>query len=140
MEVKVRVPLKADIIYQGFTVTVAPNGQTWSINQLGAYANKSGVYIHHCNGEILYVGKATVGKWGNFGERLRREFQETSSSNSNLYRLLASQLQPIKTVMFDLFDLDMMVGSDSIHLSQERKALMMEQILIGVFEPKGNII
>jgi hypothetical protein len=34
----------------------------------------------------------------------------------------------------------MMVDSGSIQLSKERKALIMEQILIGVFQPEGNKI
>ncbi len=137
MEIKVRVPLKADIVYQGFTIAVAPNPQVWLVSQLGNYSNKSGVYIHHCNGQILYVGKTTTGAYGNFGDRLRRQFQEKASGNSPLYQLLLAQQNPIKTVIFDLDDIDMMVDSGSVLLPQVRKALIMEQILIGVFEPIG---
>jgi hypothetical protein len=42
--------------------------------------------------------------------------------------------------MLDLDDIDMMVDSGSIQLTKERKALIMEQILIGVFSPEGNKI
>jgi excinuclease UvrABC nuclease subunit len=140
MEVKVRIPLKADIVFQGIELRTAKAGDTWTKNQLGEYANRSGVYIHHCNGSILYVGKCTSGQWGNFAERFRREFQETASSNSSLHQLLVGQKHPLRTVMFDLDDIDMMVDSGSIQLSKERKALIMEQILIGVFEPSGNKI
>jgi excinuclease UvrABC nuclease subunit len=138
MEVKVRIPLKADIVFQGIELKTAKAGDTWTKSQLGEYANRSGVYIHHCNGNILYVGKCTSGQWGNFAERFRREFQKTASSNSSLHQLLVKQEHAIRTVMFDLDDIDMMVDSGSIQLSKERKALIMEQILIGVFEPIGN--
>jgi len=57
MEIKVKLPLKADIVYQGFPIrTSSSGGTTWTKDQLGDYANKSGVYIHHCDGKILYVG------------------------------------------------------------------------------------
>lgn len=142
MEIKVKIPIKADIVFQGFPVITSPaiSGATWTKGQLGDYAGRSGVYIHHCDGKILYVGKTTTGKFGNFAERLRREFQEKASSNSNLYQLLHSQTKTIKTFLLDLEDLDMMVDSGSIQLSKERKALIMEQILIGVFQPEGNKI
>lgn len=67
MDIKVTIPIKADIVYQGFQVAVSPAGVTWKIEQLGEYAKKSGVYIHHSNGQILYIGKTTTGKWGSFG-------------------------------------------------------------------------
>jgi len=140
MEIKVKIPIKADIIFQGFPVVTSPAGTTWKKNQLGDYASRSGVYIHHSNGKILYIGKTTSGKWGNFAERFRREFQEKASSNSSLYQLLNAQRKTIKTFMLDLDDLDMMVDSGSIQITKERKALIMEQILIGVFSPEGNKI
>jgi len=138
MEIKVRIPIKADIVFQGFPVKISPARTTWTKDQLGDYADKSGVYIHHSDGKILYVGKTTSGQWGTFSERLRREFQEKASGNSSLYQLLLKQKKSIKTVMFDLNDIDMMVDSGSTQLSQIRKALIMEQVLIGVFEPEGN--
>jgi excinuclease UvrABC nuclease subunit len=140
MEITIKIPIKADIVFQGFTISVSPSGTSWKKEQLGDYADRSGVYIHHCNGTILYVGKTTVGKFGSFAERLRREFQEKASSNSALYKLLLSQKSSIKTYMLDLGDIDMMVNSGAIQLSKERKALILEQILIGVFQPKGNVL
>jgi hypothetical protein len=140
MEIKVKIPIKADIVFQGFPVITSPTGTTWTKNQLGGYADRSGVYIHHCDGKILYIGKTTSGKWGTFSERLRREFQEKASSNSSLYQLLHTQIKSIKTFMLDLDDIDMMVDSGPIQLTKERKALIMEQILIGVFLPEGNKI
>jgi excinuclease UvrABC nuclease subunit len=140
MEIKVKIPIKADIVFQGFPIITSPSGTTWTKDQLGDYAHRSGVYVHHCDGKILYVGKATSGQWGTFAERFRREFQEKASSNSSLYQLLLLQQKTIKTFMLDLDDIDMMVDSGSIQLTKERKALIMEQILIGVFSPEGNKI
>ena len=140
MEIKVIIPIKADIVFQGFPVATSPAGTSWKKDQLGDYADRSGVYIHHSDGKILYVGKTTSGQWGTFSERLRREFQEKASSNSPLYQLLIAQNKTVKTFMLDLNDIDMMVDSGSIQLTKERKALIMEQILIGVFSPEGNKI
>jgi hypothetical protein len=140
MEIKVKIPIKADIVFQGFPIAVSPTGTTWKKEQLGDYADRSGVYVHHCDGKILYVGKTITGTWGTFSERFRREFQEKASGLSSLYQLLTTQTKNIKTFMLDLEDIDMMVDSGSIQLTKERKALIMEQILIGVFEPPGNKI
>ncbi|MEZ5494498.1 MAG: hypothetical protein R3E61_07915 [Pseudomonadales bacterium] len=138
MQLTINVPIKADIVNGGFVVSVAGDNTTWNKSQLGHYADKSGVYIHHTNGKIIYIGKATTGNWGNFGERLRREFQKSASSNSNLYQLLAAQTHPIKTYLLDLEDIDMMVNPGPMQLSPVRKALIMEQTLIGLYEPEGN--
>lgn len=138
MQLTIHVPIKADIINGGFVLSVDANGDGWSKSQLGHYADKSGVYIHHANGKILYVGKATSGQWGNFGERLRRECQKTSSQNSSLFQLLAAQSTPIRAYLLDLDDIDMMVNPGPMQLSKERKALIMEQTLIGLYEPEGN--
>ena len=140
MQLTIHVPIKADIINGGFVLSVDANGDGWSKSQLGHYSDKSGVYIHHANGKILYVGKATSGQWGNFGERLRREFQKTSSQNSSLFQLLAAQSTPIRAYLLDLDDIDMMVNPGPMQLSKERKALIMEQTLIGLYEPEGNKI
>ncbi|MCW7467680.1 hypothetical protein [Leptospira levettii] len=142
MEIKVKIPLKAEIVFQGITISTSPadSGVVWKKEQLGDYSDKSGVYIHHSNNKILYIGKTTSGQYENFGERLRREFQERASGDSELYRLLKSQKGIIKTYFYDLDDLDMMIDSGSIELSKERKALIIEQILIGIFLPEGNKI
>jgi hypothetical protein len=138
MQLTITVPLRADIINGGFAVTVARQGESWSKSQLGAYSDKNGVYIHHSGGAILYVGKTTTGQWGTFGERLRREFQQLASSNSYLFQLLSYQQAPIRSYLLDLDDIDKMVNPGSLQLSRERKALIMEQVLIGLYEPEGN--
>jgi hypothetical protein len=139
MQITITVPTKADIVNGGFEVKVARNQRSWKKSQLGNYADKKGVYVHHSAGAILYVGKTTEGVGGTFGERLRREFKENESSrNSHLYKLLSSQRHTIRVYLLDLQDIDMMVAPGPIHLSPERKALLMEQALIGIHQPKGN--
>ena len=137
MQISITVPIKADIINSGFLVQVAGKGNSWSKSQLGDYADKKGVYIHHSGGKILYIGKATSGDYGTFGERLRREFQETASSNSSLHKLLKQHYE-VRTYLLDLNDIDMMVNPGPMALTPERKALIMEQVLIGLYEPIGN--
>lgn len=138
MTITIEVPTKASIVNGGFEIKVASEGEEWSKAQLGDYAGKSGVYIHYSNGKILYIGKTTEGKWGAFGERLRREFQEKASGSSSLYHILKSQDKPIYTYFLDLQDIDMTVDQGPMQLSAKRKALIMEQVLIGIFEPEGN--
>jgi hypothetical protein len=46
--------------------------------------------------------------------------------------------QDIRVYCLDLLDLDMMVDQGPMSLTKERKALIMEQVLIGIFEPPGN--
>ena len=138
MQVMLQIPTKAQILSGGFVIRVAKAGESWSKSQLGAYADSSGVHIHHYNGRILYVGKTTGGGYGTFGERRRREFQELASGNSTLHQLLCAQGSDIRTYCLDLQDLDMMVDQGPMPLASERQALIMEQVLIGIYEPEGN--
>lgn len=117
---------------------VAPKNSSWSKACLGQYADLRGVYVHHSNNEILYIGQTVKGKWGTFGERLRREFQETSSQSSRLYKFLAGQKGQVKTTCFNLEEINTLVGDPSNRLSSENKALIFEQVLIGIHQPEGN--
>ena len=67
MQLTVSIPTRAHIVNGGFVVTIAPTGTQWLKAQLGDYSDKSGVYVFHANGKILYVGKTTQGKFGTFG-------------------------------------------------------------------------
>ena len=138
MNISITIPTKAQIVNGGFEIKVSKAGTAWSKSQLGDYANRRGVYVHHSHGKILYIGKTTTGDYGTFGERLRREYQEKASGNSSLFKLLASQEAPVQAYFLDLGDLDMMVNAGPMSLSPERKALIMEQVLIGIYEPDGN--
>ena len=138
MQLTISVPTRAQIVNGGFTVTIAKAGAEWLKGQLGDYANKSGVYIFHANGKILYIGKTTQGDHGTFGERLRRHCQQKASKNSDLFRCFCEQQQPVRAYLLDLDDIDMMIDQGPITLSQTRKALVMEQALIGIYEPPQN--
>lgn len=138
MQLTVSIPTRAQIINGGFVVSTALEGASWSRSQLGDYADKSGVYILHANGRIIYIGKTTVGEFGNFGERLRRHCQKKASGNSPLYRMLCAEQTPVRAYLLDLQDIDMMIDQGPMTLPQTRKALIMEQALIGIYEPPGN--
>lgn len=84
------------------------------------------------------MGKTTQGEFGTFGERLRRHCQERASGNSSLFQCLRSQTAPVRAYLLDLADLDMMIDQGPMTLSPVRKALIMEQVLIGIYEPPEN--
>jgi hypothetical protein len=138
MQLLINVPTRAQIVNGGFQLVIAPTGTQWLKSQRGDYAHKSGVYILHANGKILYVGKTTKGEFGTFAERLRRHCQEKAAGNSVLHRCLRKQSEPVRAYLIDLEDVDMMIDPGSMSLSQKRKALIMEQTLIGIFEPPEN--
>lgn len=138
MQLTISIPTRAQIINGGFTVSVSRTGSEWLKGQLGDYANKSGVYIFHSNGKILYIGKTTQGDYGTFGERLRRHCQEKASRNSDLFQCLCLQETPVRAYLLDLDDIDMMIDQGPMTLSKVRKALIMEQALIGIYEPPQN--
>jgi hypothetical protein len=138
MQLTVSVPTRAHIVNGGFVISIAVDGASWSKAQLGDYSDKSGVYVLHANGRIIYIGKTTEGDFGNFGERLRRHCQEKASSNSPLYRTLRAEQTPVRAYLLDLQDIDMMIDQGPMVLSQTRKALIMEQALIGIYEPPSN--
>jgi hypothetical protein len=140
MQLTVVVPTKAQILNGGFIISIAKGGASWSRSQLGDYAGKSGVYVLHANGRIIYIGKTTVGDFGNFGERLRRHCQEKASGNSLLYQMLCAEKTAVRAYLLDLQDIDMMIDQGPMTLLQTRKALIMEQVLIGIYEPPGNRI
>ncbi len=138
MQILINVPTRAQIVNGGFPVIIAATGTAWSKSQLGDYADKSGVYVFHANGKILYVGKTTKGDYGTFAERLRRHCQEKASGNSAFYQCLRKQPPPVRAYLLDLDDIDMMLDPGPMSLSPIRKALIMEQTLIGVFLPPEN--
>ena len=139
MQLTVNIPTRAQIVNGGFRLTIAKSGTKWNKAQLGHYADKKGVYILHSNGEILYVGKATKGTFGTFSERLRRQCQEKPSGNSALFQALCNCSQgSVRAYLLDLEDLDMMVDPGPMKLPPERKALMLEQLLIGLYLPPHN--
>ncbi len=138
MQITINIPMKSDIVNGGVVVSVARKDDSWLKSQLGQYTDKSGVYIHHSNGEILYIGKTTTGSHGIFGERLRREFKNKASKNLDLYQLLARQTNEIRTYFLEIEEIDKLVSAEQTQVPVVRKALIMEQALIGVYDPVGN--
>jgi hypothetical protein len=86
------------------------------------------------------VGKTTEGDYGNFGERLRRHFHDNASQKSKVHQLLVQQTGEIGAYLLDLEDLDLMIDHASATLTKERKALVMEQLLIGLYDSPGNSV
>lgn len=138
MQLTITIPTRAQIVNGGFVLTISPTGTEWLKSQLGDYADKSGVYVLHAHGRILYAGKTTQGKFGTFAERLRRHCQEKASGNSPLHQCLREQVTPVRAYLLDLQDIDMMIDQGPMSLTPVRKALIMEQALIGIFEPPEN--
>lgn len=116
VNVSLSVPIKAQVVNGGFPVAIAGLNASWSKSQLGHYADRSGVYILHSAGAILYVGKTTTGDFGTFGERLRRHFQKSSSQNSQVHQLLGGQTAEIRAYLLDLEDISMMIDAASMSL------------------------
>jgi excinuclease UvrABC nuclease subunit len=135
---KINLPTKEELISGGIIIPLAPRGDSWSKKFLGDFRKKSGVYIHYCDQDIIYVGQTTSGKRGTFGDRMRREFHETSASNDYLHRFIKEHVNCVRTKFLDLEEIDRMVVTESIELTPQRKALILEQVLIGQYEPKGN--
>ena len=79
-----------------------------------------------------------MGKRGTFGDRMRREFHETSASNDYLHRFIKVHQDCVRTRFIDLDEVDKIVDGEGIELTPQRKALILEQILIGQYGPKGN--
>ena len=70
---------------------------------------------------------------------LRRHCQHSASQNSRVHQLLVAQESPVRAYLLDLEDISMMIDAASMSLSPERKALVMEQVLIGIYQPPWNI-
>jgi hypothetical protein len=70
MELKFTVPVKDEIFAKGVSINVARVNESWERSQLGLYATKSGLYIQHCENNILYVGITIK---GGIGETLLKD-------------------------------------------------------------------
>jgi hypothetical protein len=140
MKIEAEIPTRAMIVNGGFACKATARGEKASKPDFGDYNDKKGVYIFHADGKLLYIGKTTDGEFGNFRERLYRHLSESASVNSRVHKLLMAQTKPTKAYLLDLRDVDMMINPGAITLDDVSKALIMEQILIGVFRPIGNVI
>jgi len=140
MQITVTIPTRADIVHStAFTISVVPKDSPnkWSKDALGSYADEQGVYVIHSNGQILYVGQTTGGE-NTFNRRLLCHFRETSNPDKKKYEFFAKQTKPVHIYFLELADIDKLVDPGSMTLSAKKKALIMEQLLIGIYEPIGN--
>jgi hypothetical protein len=135
---KINLPTKEELLSKGIVIPLASKGEGWSKKSIGEFSKKSGVYVHYCDDEIVYIGQTTMGRRGNFGDRMRREFHETTASNDYLHRFIKEHVNCVRTRFLDLQEIDKIVDSGEIELTPQRKALILEQILIGQYRPKGN--
>jgi hypothetical protein len=140
MDVTITIPTILEVIQRGIPLNVAAENESWYQHHLGDYAKKSGVYIHHANGKILYVGQTSqAGQWGTFHVRLRRECQPKAASNSSLYQLLFQNANDVKTTLYHFNEVvAMFSGNTKEDLSAERMTLILEQLMIAVYRPIGN--
>ena len=139
MKIEAEIPTKSQIINGGFVCKPTAKGVKGQKPDFGDYSDKKGVYVFHSNGKLLYVGKTTDGDYGTFKERLYRHLSEGPAVNSKVHQLLIQQKKDVKAYLLDLLDIDMMINSGAIKLDPINKALIMEQMLIGVFSPIGNV-
>jgi hypothetical protein len=140
MDIQITIPLIVEIFSRGVPLKVVAENERWSQDHLGEYAKKSGVYIHHVNNQILYVGQTSKSaKWGNFHVRLRRECQPKAASNSDLYKILFQHAEQVKTTMYHFDEIkEMFSGTAKESLSCERMTLILEQFMIAAYKPIGN--
>lgn len=135
MKISIAVPSKGEILRRTQVTPVARDGESWTKDCLGEFANMSGVYVHCAGATVLYVGKTTTGNYGTFGERLRREFQRKAAGNSHLYRLLLNQ-SSVRTAFIPLEEVRVRIPTKA--LSDEDAALLFERALIAALRPSGN--
>ena len=67
---------------------------------------------------------------------MRREFQFSSSQNSNLFQIISGCIEPVYSVFYDFNQIEKMVDDVSIDIG--RKTLILEQVLIALYKPIGN--
>ena len=135
MRIAIKVPTRNDILHRAQDTPVSRDGEPWSKECLGRFADMNGVYVHCSGKKVLYVGKTTRGNYGTFGERLSRELQKKASGNSSLYRLLCSQ-RKVTTAFIPLPEVEKRTIAKG--LSKEDLAILFERALIAVFKPSGN--
>ncbi|WP_158829004.1 hypothetical protein [Mucilaginibacter lacusdianchii] len=140
MQIEIAIPAKEEIFAKGIPLSIAAENESWYGRQLGTYIKDSGVYIHHANNIILYVGQTSKeGIWGNFNVRLRRECQLKAAGNSYLYQLLREQHPAVKTSLYNFGEVySMFQGEIRDQLSHERLTLILEQFMIAAYQPRGN--
>lgn len=140
MEIKIKIPTVSRVINKGISLKVVGENEKWSQSSLGDAAKKSGVYIHHADGKILYVGQTSKNNtWGTFQIRLRRECQPKAANYSDLYKLLYHNARKVKTTMYHFDEIKKMFsGSLKKNLTPVNMTLILEQFMIAMYRPIMN--
>jgi len=107
---------------------------------LGPNKKKQGVYVIFHGDQVIYVGK-TDGPSMSFGMRLRREFQETASSNRHIYPKLAALPTPpnIQVSMLSTLEIRKMVSLNGLILADADLIGPCETILIAAYKPAFQV-
>jgi hypothetical protein len=136
MRLTIDIPDPQQAVSQACPVPLAIKGVTWKESCLGKQGKESGVYIIHHGGAIVYVGK-TGSPGMSFGLRLRREFQQTASSDRHIYPKLASLTVPpdIMVSFFCSKDIDRLVNAEGITLNGFEKIEIFETAAIHAYLP-----
>ncbi len=139
--VVINMPLLADIISSGYEIPISGNGISFSDALIGGHADQSGIYIIHSNRKVLYIGNTlSTDPRITFGEHLHLQLEKQSAKGKTLRSFLEKYDHPLYCYCISTQDLDMMVDTDSITLSYDRKAVIMKQVLTQLYDPKGNKI
>lgn len=136
MRFTIDIPDPQQAISQACPVPLAIKGVAWKESCLGKEAKESGVYVIHHGGTIMYVGK-TGGPGMSFGMRLRREFQQTASSDRHIYPKLALLSVPpdIMVSFFSRRDIEKLVSAEGITLNDFEKIEIFETAAIHAYQP-----
>jgi hypothetical protein len=136
MRLTIDIPDPQQAISQACAVPLAIKGVTWKESCLGKQAKESGVYVIHHGGAIKYVGK-TGSPGMSFGMRLRREFQQTASSDRHIYPKLALLTVPpdIMVSFFSGKDIEKLVSAEGMTLNGFQKIEIFETATIHAYHP-----
>jgi len=136
MRLTIDIPDPQQAISQACAVPLAIKGVTWKESCLGKQAKESGVYVIHHGGAIKYVGK-TGSPGMSFGMRLRREFQQTASSDRHIYPKLALLTVPpdIMVSFFSGKDIEKLVSAEGMTLNGFEKIEIFETAAIHAYQP-----
>lgn len=136
MRLTIDIPDPQQAMSRACPVPLAIKGVTWKESCLGEHAKETGVYVIHHGGAIKYVGK-TGSPGMSFGMRLRREFQQTASSDRHIYPKLALLTVP-PDIMVSLFsgkDIEKLVIAERMTLNNFEKIEIFETAAIHAYQP-----
>lgn len=136
MRLTIDIPDPQQAMSQACPIPLAIKGVTWKESCLGKQAKETGVYVIHHGGAVKYVGK-TGSPSMSFGMRLRREFQQTASSDKHIYPKLAQLTVPpdIMVSFFSGKDIDKLVIAEGMTLNGFEKIEIFETAAIHAYQP-----